>query len=233
MVEQPALAPARPVVDHGGPILTMDAGDRVAEALLVEGDRIAAVGSDAELRERNGRKSRVVDLQGKALLPGFIDAHAHFPGAGIFAVLLDLNSPPIGDIGTIADIVERLRERAAGTSRSGWVVGMTSADDAVVTLRGCSFTGRGGTETKGIQNVTNTTRRTVREAVAAWIETAEPLPELEKALTYPHGPFSKQRAELIASTEVTRAYAEANNKVFQSVGIPPAIFLPPAHPRCR
>jgi len=112
------------VLYRGGPILTMDATNRVVEALLIEGDRIAAVGSDAELRDRADQKRRVVDLQGKALLPGFIDAHAHFPGAGIFAVLLDLNSPPIGDIESVETIVERLRERAAGTSKGGWVVGM-------------------------------------------------------------------------------------------------------------
>jgi predicted amidohydrolase YtcJ len=108
----------------GGPILTMDATNRVVEALLVEGDRIAAVGSDAELRDRAGRKKRIVDLQGRALLPGFIDAHAHFPGAGIFAVLLDLNSPPIGDIESVETIVERLHQKATTTSRGDWIVGM-------------------------------------------------------------------------------------------------------------
>ena len=112
------------VLYRGGPILTMDATNRVVEALLIEGDRIAAVGDEAELRDRADQKRRVVDLQGKALLPGFIDAHAHFPGAGIFAVLLDLNSPPIGDIESVEAIVERLRERAASTSQGGWVVGM-------------------------------------------------------------------------------------------------------------
>jgi predicted amidohydrolase YtcJ len=102
----------------------MDASDRIVEALLVAGDRIAAVGSDAELESRNGRTARVVDLQGHALLPGFIDAHAHFPGAGIFAVMVDLNSPPIGEIDSIETIVERLRLRAASTKEGEWVVGM-------------------------------------------------------------------------------------------------------------
>jgi predicted amidohydrolase YtcJ len=108
----------------GGPILTMDASNRVVEALLIDGDRIAAVGSEAELRGRAGPDTPVVDLQGKALLPGFIDAHAHFPGAGIFAVLLNLNSPPIGEIESIEDIVELLRERATDTSKGDWVLGM-------------------------------------------------------------------------------------------------------------
>lgn len=120
------------VLYRGGPILTMDATNRVVEALLVEGDRIAAVGSDAELRDRSDGKRHIVDLQGKALLPGFVDAHAHFPGAGIFAVLLDLNSPPIGEMGKIDDIVQRLREKAAKTSRGKWVVGM-GYDDTLLT----------------------------------------------------------------------------------------------------
>jgi len=122
------------VLYRGGPILTMDATNRVVESLLVEGDRIAAVGDGAELRDRADRKRRVVDLQGKALLPGFIDAHAHFPGAGIFAVLLDLNSPPIGDIDSVETIVERLRERAASTSKNDWIVGM-GYDDTLLAER--------------------------------------------------------------------------------------------------
>ena len=123
------------VIYRGGPILTMDASDRVADALLVEGDRIAAVGSETEIRERAGRKGRVVDLQGRALLPGFIDAHAHFPGAGIFAVLLNLNSPPIGDIESVESIVERLRERAGSTSKGDWVVGMGYDDTLLAEKR--------------------------------------------------------------------------------------------------
>ncbi len=123
------------VLYRGGPILTMDASNSIAEALLVEGDRIAAVGSEAELRGRGGRQGRTVDLQGKALLPGFIDAHAHFPGAGIFAVLLDLNSPPIGDIESVETIVERLRQRAASTSKGEWVVGMGYDDTLLAEKR--------------------------------------------------------------------------------------------------
>ena len=57
----------------GGPILTMDASNRVVEALGVNGTRIAAVGSEAELREWRENGARVVDLGGRALLPGFIE----------------------------------------------------------------------------------------------------------------------------------------------------------------
>lgn len=119
----------------GGPILTMDADNRVVDALAVDGERIAGVGSEAELREWARREgARIVDLEGRALLPGFIDAHGHFPGAGIYAVLVDLNSPPIGGVRDMADLVDRLSERAAQTSDGDWVVGM-GYDDSLLAER--------------------------------------------------------------------------------------------------
>ena len=49
-----------------------------------------------------GAADEVVDLRGRTLLPGFIDAHGHFPGSGMGAIAADLNSPPIGKINTMA-----------------------------------------------------------------------------------------------------------------------------------
>jgi hypothetical protein len=117
----------------GGPIVTLDASGRVAQALLVEGERIAAVGGEAELRAR-AAGARVVDLRGRALLPGFIDAHGHFPGAGLFAVFADLNAPPIGDVATLDALVARLAAHAARTPRGEWVLGM-GYDDTLLAER--------------------------------------------------------------------------------------------------
>jgi len=114
-----------PVLYVGGPILTMDAGDRVVEALAVEGERIAAAGSAAELQGwADASGARVVDLEGRALLPGFVDAHSHFPAAGIFSLVADLQSPPSGDVASIEDLVGRLREQAVQTDDDDWVVGV-------------------------------------------------------------------------------------------------------------
>ncbi len=111
------------VLYRGGPILTLDADGRIAEALATEGDRIAAVGTERELAAwQDG--ARVVDLAGRALLPGFIDAHGHFPGAGIFAVAADLNAPPIGDVATLDALVMRLKAQAAALDEDAWVVGL-------------------------------------------------------------------------------------------------------------
>lgn len=119
----------------GGPILTMNATDAVVDALLVDGDRIAAAGAEADLRRQAGPQARIVDLNGRALLPGFIDAHSHFPGIGLFAVHVDLRPPPAGSTTTIDDIVERLRERAAATPPGGWVIGIGYDDTLLDEMR--------------------------------------------------------------------------------------------------
>lgn len=81
-----------------------------------------------------------------------------------------------------------------------------------------------------ITRVTETTRGAVREAVAAWVETGAKLSDLVKVL---EPTFGKQRAELIAATEVTRAFDEANDRVRQRIGLPATEMKAPAHPGCR
>jgi hypothetical protein len=112
------------VVYVGGPVVTLDARDTVAEALGVEGDRIAVVGDEDTVLAWAGPDARRVNLGGRALLPGFIDAHGHFPGEGVWATVVDLRSPPMADVEDLDDLVERLRARAATTDPGEWVVGM-------------------------------------------------------------------------------------------------------------
>lgn len=121
----------RRVVYRGGPIITMDPERRVVEALGVDGNRIAAVGTEEEVMAWANGDAEIVELDGNALLPGFIDAHGHYPGEGVYAVLADLNSPPIGEMKTVEDIVARMKERAAETPAGEWVVGM-SYDDTLL-----------------------------------------------------------------------------------------------------
>ncbi|NNL66992.1 MAG: amidohydrolase [Myxococcales bacterium] len=116
----------------GGPILTVDASDRVVEALGVEGDRIGAVGSAAEVRAWAGESARIVDLAGRTVVPGFIDAHGHFPGEGVWDVVVDLRSPPISDVADIHGLVQRLGERADATPEGEWIVGMGYDDTLLI-----------------------------------------------------------------------------------------------------
>lgn len=81
-----------------------------------------------------------------------------------------------------------------------------------------------------IRDITETTRSSVREAVASWIETGAALPDLVKVL---EPTFGRSRAEMIAATEVTDAFAAANDLAWREIGLPPVAFRPAAHPRCR
>ena len=94
----------------GGPILTMNDAQPNAEAVAVRNGRIAAVGSRADMLKMKGADTRVVDLQGKTMLPGFIDPHSHFSGVGMQAIAANLLPPPDGDNASIAQLQETLRK---------------------------------------------------------------------------------------------------------------------------
>ena len=112
-----------------GTVVTMDSADRTAEAMAVRGEEIVAVGTSSEIEGLAGSDTRVVDLDGKVLVPGFYAAHDHFPGAGTLATgSLNLNSPPMGPMETIDDIVEALRHVAAETPEGDWVSGQRYDD---------------------------------------------------------------------------------------------------------
>ena len=108
----------------GGPVLTMDADATVAEGVAVLDGSILSVGDAAAIRGMAGPATRVVELDGRTLAPGFFAPHDHFWGAGTVAVhYVDLNSPPIGRMETIDDIVHALGERARELPAGTWVVG--------------------------------------------------------------------------------------------------------------
>ena len=67
----------------GGEVLTMDPDNRVAEAVSVRDGLIESVGSSAEINALITDNTVVVDLAGRTLIPGFVDAHGHFPGSAI------------------------------------------------------------------------------------------------------------------------------------------------------
>jgi predicted amidohydrolase YtcJ len=79
-----AAPPSANLVLVNGRIYTVDDARPRVSALAVKGGRIAFAGSDAEAKVAGGPAARVIDLQGKTVLPGFIDAHAHLLGLGNF-----------------------------------------------------------------------------------------------------------------------------------------------------
>ncbi len=113
-----------PTIYHGGPILTVDDRDSVAEAVLVEGGRIVAVGNLDAVANAAPSGAAHYDLAGATMIPGLIDPHGHFPGSGIMALYeVDLSPPPLGTCRGFDDVFERLADKAAKTPKGEWVQG--------------------------------------------------------------------------------------------------------------
>ncbi len=121
ILARPPAAPHHELYVNGV-VITMDASNTVAEAVLVRAGQIEAVGSSEDLVSRIDDDTVVVDLRGRALMPGFIDAHGHFPGSGQTVFSVDLNSPPIGRVTDMEGLLGSL-SAFAKQRRDGWVVG--------------------------------------------------------------------------------------------------------------
>jgi len=121
-----------PTVYTGGPVFTMNATNEIVEAVAVKSGKILAVGTKKDVLAIAGEGANVVDLKGKALLPGFIDGHSHFPkGAEEALTTVKLGSPPMGNITCIADLQEALRKRAAETPEGQRITGTRYNDMAL------------------------------------------------------------------------------------------------------
>lgn len=83
------------VVLRGGKVVTMDGQRRVAQAVAVRDGRIAFVGSDADAARRIGAHTKVIELGGRMVMPGFVDAHLHALAGGRALLLCDLAYAPL------------------------------------------------------------------------------------------------------------------------------------------
>lgn len=104
-------AAASVTVYHGGDIITME-GDSAsyAEAVAVKDGKILFVGNKAEAIKAAGEGYASVDLQGKTLVPGFFDGHAHFFGFGAQAVTANLLASPDGTCNDIPSLQQALKD---------------------------------------------------------------------------------------------------------------------------
>src|ERR1051326_352873 len=73
-----ALAQSPDLILHNGKIVTGNSAAPTAQTLAIRGGRIAAIGSEAEIRRQAGPSTRLIDLHGMLAIPGFIEGHGHF-----------------------------------------------------------------------------------------------------------------------------------------------------------
>ena len=109
--------PADLVLTNGN-IVTVDPDHPQCEAIAIRGDRIAALGTTVEIEQFVGPSTKLIDLEGRLAIPGFIEGHAHFYGIGEKKLGLDLSSVSSWD-----EIVEIVRKAAEGSSPGSWIVG--------------------------------------------------------------------------------------------------------------
>jgi len=115
------------LVIKNGKIVTLDAQNTLARALAVKFGRILAVGDNPDIEALIGPQTTLIDLDGRALIPGLIDSHCHMGMAGAARVMNEDLSQEAG-VRSIADIQERLARRAAGTPAGEWVYGYQEDD---------------------------------------------------------------------------------------------------------
>jgi predicted amidohydrolase YtcJ len=109
---------AAETVFYNGLIYTMNEDQPVAEAVTVGGGRILFVGSSDEAQAAADPGAVKIDLNGLTVIPGLVDAHAHFVGYATSRAALDLN----GTV-SIGQVRDRLEIRAAATHRGRWITG--------------------------------------------------------------------------------------------------------------
>jgi predicted amidohydrolase YtcJ len=112
--------PQHDLIVHGGKVITLDGSSRVVQALAVREGRIAATGDAAALMKDKGPATRVLDVSGKTVTPGFFDAHPHMDRHG----LKHRGGIPLDGRNSIREIQEVIREAAARTPKGEWIVTM-------------------------------------------------------------------------------------------------------------
>ena len=111
-------AAGRDLIITNANVFTADQERARAEAVAVLGDRLVAVGSAKDIDVWPGKKTRVIDAQGRSLLPGFNDAHLHITSGGA-----SLDRVQLRDTSTPEELRQRIAERAAKTPKGEWVLG--------------------------------------------------------------------------------------------------------------
>ena len=100
-------------------IYTVNPQQPWAEALAIRGEKILAVGSTREINRYRGPTTRVIDAQGRLVLPGFTDCHIHFMEGSLGLLHVDLNGAA-----TVREIQKRVSAYAVAHPHDEWILGM-------------------------------------------------------------------------------------------------------------
>ena len=108
------------IVFLNGTVITVDSKDRICQGAAVVGNKILAVGTSGEMKALAGPDTQIIDLKGRSLVPGFIDAHCHAGSYGPVKFNIVCSAEVIP---SIEELKKEIRKRAASTPKGGWIIG--------------------------------------------------------------------------------------------------------------
>ncbi len=118
VVAAPAFAQAPDTILVNGKILTVDSAFSIREAIAIHDGRILALGPTADIRKMAASKTRVIDLQGRTVIPGLIDSHIHAIRAGLsFGTEVNWTGVP-----SLAEALDRIRQAASAMKPGSWLI---------------------------------------------------------------------------------------------------------------
>jgi predicted amidohydrolase YtcJ len=105
-----------------GKVLTMDRNDTTAEAIAIKEGKIAKVGDSQEIERFAGSETKRIDVKGKTIIPGFIDAHTHNDMYGMMTsdLVVDCHIPPLE---SVDDILKAIKNRVDSASEGELILG--------------------------------------------------------------------------------------------------------------
>src|SRR5699024_8598931 len=110
--------PSRSLLKLSAEVITVNENDDIVEAVAVQGEKIVAAGSNEDILNLKTKSSKIIDLEGRTLMPGFIDPHLHITMYGTNSISISCKSKSIK---SIDDLLKQLKDRAENIPNNNWV----------------------------------------------------------------------------------------------------------------
>ncbi len=114
----PEPLPSADLVIRNAEIWTANSASPSASTLVVQGDRIAAIGDEAVLKDFDSSSAQIIDAEGRFVVPGFIDTHVHFLSSSY-----GLSAVQLRDADTPEEFARRIQEKAESLPKGQWILG--------------------------------------------------------------------------------------------------------------
>lgn len=108
------------IIYYNGDILTVNQANEVKEAVAIKDNKIVAVGTSEEVLSKKNAATKLVDLKGKCVVPGFIDSHQHMGMQAFNAISIDCRYP---NVKSIDDILKKIEDIRKDLPKGAWIRG--------------------------------------------------------------------------------------------------------------